>query len=132
MSGKPSGTSEYERLPPMSRYVLGLLRRPDGLPALGQEEAALLQEGHLAHLRRLRESGLLITVGPLEEDTPLRGVLVFRTSSVNEARELMRTDPIVGAGRLVLELFTWYAPSGLQVAAPETPAPDSGLTFETD
>lgn len=114
----------------MGRYVLGLLRAAPARPRVPEEEANRLQELHLAHLRRLRESGEVITSGPLEEDTELRGILIFRTDSVARARELMRTDPLVGGGQLLLELYRWYAPAGLGVREPSSPAPE--LTFETD
>ncbi|HYA10393.1 MAG TPA: YciI family protein [Thermoplasmata archaeon] len=130
MSQGGARPSEVDRLPPMTHYVLGLLRRPHGLPALAEEEANRLQEAHLAHLRRLRESGETIATGPLEGDLELRGILIFRTDSVARAEELMRSDPVVRGGRLLLELHRWYAPAGLAVA--EVAGSPSELTFETD
>ncbi|HYB63081.1 MAG TPA: YciI family protein [Thermoplasmata archaeon] len=132
MPETPPTPSEVDRLPPMTHYVLGLLHRPSGLPSLSDGEAARLQEAHLAQLRRLRESGELIASGPLEEETALRGILIFRTSSVARARELMRDDPAVSSGRLRLELYTWFAPAGLSTPG-ATPAPlGTELTFDTD
>lgn len=122
--------SEMDRLPPMTRYVLGLLRRGPSKPPSAAPEADALQEQHLAHLRQLRESGELITTGPLEEETPLRGLLVFRTDEIPRARELMRTDPLVAGGFLVLELYTWFAPAGLALSTRRESPTD--LTFETD
>jgi uncharacterized protein len=128
-SGGPGG-SEVERLPPMARYVLGLLRRPSGAPSLPSADLERIQESHLAHLRHLLEAGELITCGPLEEETDLRGILIFRTDSLAHARELMGADPAVVSGRLVLDLYTWYAPAGLGLRGAAPPTPD--LTFETD
>jgi len=124
--------SEVDRLPPMTHYVLGLLHRPPGLPSLPEGEAARLQERHLAHLRHLRESGELIASGPFEEETALRGILIFRTDSVARARELMRDDPAVSSGRLRLELYTWYAPAGLGTPGTTTAPVGTELTFDTD
>ena len=121
---------ELERLPPMTHYILGLLRRPSPSPPRTAEEATVLQERHLAHLRRLREAGELISSGPLEEDTALRGVLLFRTGEIARARQLMRDDPLVAGGHLVLDLFTWFAPAGLSVERPQDPPTE--LTFQTD
>jgi len=129
-SAAPVRKSELERLPPMTHYVFGMLRRPAHRPPLSPEEAEKIQEGHLAHLRELRTAGDLIVSGPFEEDTDLRGVLVFRTSSVAEARELMKSDPTLQSAVLQLDLYTWYAPAGLHLAG-ET-AREPVLTFETD
>ncbi len=129
MTDPAAAPSERDRLPPMAHYVLGLLRRPTQPPPRTEREADELQERHLSHLRGLRESGELIAVGPILDDVPLRGVLVFRTDRVDRARDLMRSDPLVAAGYLLLELYAWYAPAGLAATEGATP---TGLTFETD
>ncbi|HTS33644.1 MAG TPA: YciI family protein [Thermoplasmata archaeon] len=117
----------------MAHYAVGFLRRPVALSPLTEEEAGRLQEAHLAHLRHLVEQGELVAVGPFEEETELRGMLVFRTSSLEHARELMREDPAVRAGRLTLELRTWWATAALAgLRAPGTTAGPGALTFETD
>jgi uncharacterized protein len=122
--------SESDRLPPMTHYVLGLLRQAPSAPKRTEEEAATLQEAHLGHLRRLRETGELIAVGPVEEEGVLRGILVFGTDDLSRARELMRTDPLVGGGFLILDLYTWFAPAGLTVSS--SPGATTNLTFESD
>jgi len=109
---------EVERLPPMTHYVLGLLRRPRSAPPRPDAEAEVLQERHLAYLRRLREKGELISTGPFEEETDLRGALIFRTDEIGRARELMKDDPLVAGGYLVLELHRWFAPAGLGPTPP--------------
>jgi len=106
-----------ERLPEMGHYVLGLLRRGPKPPSMSQKAENRLQDAHLAHLRRLQEQGDLIIYGPLEGDTDLRGVLIFRTESIDRARELMRNDPWVIRGALVLDLSSWFAAAGLQVVS---------------
>lgn len=77
-----------------------------------------LEEAHLAHLRRLQEQGDLIVHGPVEGSSDVKGVLLFRTESVERARDLMRNDPWVIRGVLQLELFTWVAPAGLETLSP--------------
>jgi uncharacterized protein YciI len=114
----------------MTHYVLGLLRRASNPPHRTEGEAEALQEAHLAYLRRLREVGELITTGPVEEAGELRGILVFRTDSVPRAQELMKHDPLVGGGYLLLDLYTWFAPAGLGLSA--GPAGTTDLSFESD
>jgi hypothetical protein len=40
---------------------------------------------------------------------------IFGTSSTEEARALVNTDPVVPAGRLTVDLYQWYTPVGLRV-----------------
>jgi uncharacterized protein YciI len=105
----------------MTRYVLGLYRRVPGRPTISDDRANEIQEGHLANLRRLTERGDLITAGPFEEDSELRGVMIFTTGSVDEATRLLGDDPAIANGRLVLDLYTWFGPAGLKVTPPGTP-----------
>ena len=45
-------------------------------------------------------------------DVSLRGLTFYRTGSLEEARELAEADPAVRAGRLAIEIMTWYCPPG--------------------
>ena len=62
----------------------------------------------------LRESGQVVTNGPLrnQRDVSLRGLTFYRTGSLEQARRLAEADPAVQAGRLVVEIMTWYCPPG--------------------
>jgi len=134
MSGEPppdtTPPSETEKLPEMTHYVVGLLRRAPERPPITEDEAERIQEGHLAHLARLKAAGDLLIYGPFEEDTDLRGILIFPTASLDRARELSDTDPAVTHGRLAVSLYTWNAQAGLRIGPPppvssdEEPDPD--------
>jgi uncharacterized protein len=99
--------------PRLEPHTILLLRRPADAPDLPEEELDRLQEGHLAHLFALRDRGLLVVSGPFtdQEDESLRGACLFRCG-VEEAREAMRDDPSVRAGRLRAEVFTWLTAEG--------------------
>ena len=43
----------------------------------------------------------------------LRGIFVFRASSLAEAQELAATDPMVKIDRLRIELHPWQVPEGV-------------------
>ena len=100
-----------ENFPHMTIYYLFLLKKgptwsPDETPEINK-----LQDEHLANLRRLGEIGKLVINGPLLDSFAvsgeIRGIGVLKTSSLAEAQELISTDPMVKAGRLIFELHTW-------------------------
>ena len=97
----------------LEAHTIVLLRRPADAPDLPEEELDRLQEGHLANLDALRDRGLLVVAGPFtdQEDESLRGLCLFRCS-LDEAREEMRDDPSVRAGRLRADVFTWLTAPG--------------------
>ena len=67
---------------------------------------------------KLNQAGKLVVAGPFSDNTELRGMLIFKLNSVDEARELMQADPAIQAGRLTLELHPWFAATGLRVNPP--------------
>ena len=95
----------------MAVYHVFLLKKgptwsPDATP-----EIEALQEAHLANLRRLAEMGKLVLNGPLLDSFAtsgeIRGIGVLKTDTLQEAQELIATDPMVKVGRLVFELHAW-------------------------
>jgi uncharacterized protein YciI len=92
-------------------YFAFLLRGPKWTPEQ-TPELARLQEAHLANIRRLAETGKLVVAGPFSDGGPLRGVFVFKTETMEEAKALADIDPAVQAGRLALELHPWLVPAG--------------------
>jgi uncharacterized protein YciI len=91
---------------------LGLLRRPAGAPDFSEEKLAALQEGHMANINKMADSGDLVIAGPMGDDGVLRGIFVFRTPEEERIREMVAQDPSIQAGRLEMDLYRWTIPSG--------------------
>ena len=98
----------------LEAYELVLLRRPASAPDYPEAELDRIQREHLAHHARLRDSGQIVTNGPVVEqpDESLRGLAFYRTGSIERSRQLAEADPAVVAGRLEVEIMTWYCPPG--------------------
>jgi uncharacterized protein YciI len=98
----------------LEAFELVLLRTPENAPAYDDAELTRIQAEHLAHHARLRASGQVVTNGPVRDqpDASLRGLTFYRTGSLKEARKLAEADPAVQAGRLAVEIMTWYCPPG--------------------
>jgi uncharacterized protein YciI len=89
-----------------------LVTSPDA-PALSDEEAAALQDAHLAYLAPLHVGGYLLAVGPLgDPDGELRGLSILNVGP-ERARELKEADPAVRAGVYRLRVLPWRVPAGL-------------------
>ena len=95
-------------------YTISLLfLRPDA-PTLADEQAAELQDAHMAHLADLHDAGHLLAAGPVQgaADRELRGFCILRVDP-ERARELNEQDPAVRAGRFRIEVYPWMLPAGL-------------------
>jgi len=102
--------------PEMATFYLVLLRRSPAWTPEQTPEVQRLQEAHMAHIRRLAAEGKLVIAGPFLEQTgkgSLAGLYIFRSPSLDAAKELASTDPMVRSGRLVPEIYPWLGPKGL-------------------
>jgi uncharacterized protein len=98
----------------LEAFELVLLRRPASAPDYPDDELDRIQREHLAFHADLRAAGQIVTNGPVVEqpDPSLRGLTFYRTGSLDRARQLAEADPAVRAGRLAVEIMTWYCPPG--------------------
>ncbi len=94
----------------LEAFELVFLRRPPDAPELDEATLERIQRAHLAFHERLRDQGLIVTNGPVIDppDASLRGLTFYRTGSLDEARRLAEQDPAVRAGRLAVEVVTWW------------------------
>ncbi len=97
----------------MDSYTLVLLKRGPNAFDFSEEELEELQTQHLAHLNSLREQGLILVGGPFSEqpDETLRGMSLYSVG-LEEARRLAEADPSVRAGRLAVDVMTWWTQPG--------------------
>jgi uncharacterized protein YciI len=96
-----------------SGYVFGLLVRGPKSTKEQTEETKKIQEGHMANINRLAETGKLVLAGPFVDGGDRRGVFIFKVDSLSEAQALTDTDPAVIAGRLKVVLHQWSVPTGV-------------------
>ena len=96
-------------------YVLAFLTSAPHKPA-SHEQAAELQQAHMANIHRMADAGKLVLAGPFMDDGDLRGIYVFAVATLDEARALTDSDPAVKAGTLVMELHPWYGSAALMQA----------------
>ena len=108
--------SPHANGPPMEfdSFILVLLVRSPNAPDMPKAELDKLQEGHMANMRRLADEGKLFKAGPTEDFSgrSVRGIFIFKTDSVDKAKEWVATDPTVKAGRLTPEFMKWYVQKG--------------------
>lgn len=100
---------------PMDNYVFGMLKKGPNWNATQTAESKKIGEGHMAHINKMAATGKLVVAGPMMDNGEIRGLLIFKQMTVEEAKALASEDPAVKAGRLVLELHPWFAGAGLTV-----------------
>jgi uncharacterized protein YciI len=106
----------------LESFELVILRRPPDARAYDDDTLGRIQREHLAFHASLRDQGIVVTNGPVvdQPDESFRGITIYRTGSVEEARRIAEQDPAVVAGRLAVEAMTWWCPPGT-MTRPGTP-----------
>lgn len=96
----------------MQQYFIAFLKRGP-IRNQNEEEAARLQKEHLAHLGKMYELGYADISGPFGDDGDIRGITIYNVPTLTMADSLANSDPMVKAGRLVIEMHPWWAGKGL-------------------
>jgi uncharacterized protein len=96
----------------MQQYFIAFLKSGPNR-SQSEEEASKLQAAHLAHLGKMYELGYADISGPFGDDGEIRGITIYNVPTLEMADSLANADPMVKAGRLVIELHPWWAGKGL-------------------
>jgi uncharacterized protein YciI len=98
----------------LEAFELVILRRAMDARVHDEDTLERIQREHLAYHEALRTSGQVLTNGPVvdQPDESMRGLVFYRTGSLEEARRLAEGDPAVLAGRLSVEVMWWWCPPG--------------------
>jgi hypothetical protein len=65
-------------------------------------------------MERLADAGKLAVAGPFMQDAAgWRGLFIVAVETVEEARALTETDPVIVQGEMVAEYHRWYGSAAL-------------------
>ncbi len=97
----------------LESYSFVLLKRGPRALEFTEQELQRLQAQHLAHLDAMSDQGALVLAGPFSDqpDEAVRGFCLYR-SGLEETRRLAESDPSVRAGRMAVDVMTWWTKRG--------------------
>jgi uncharacterized protein YciI len=117
----PQAKPAIEVPPGMALYYMVLLKRgPKWTPEV-TDETKKIQEGHMANIQRMADSGKMVLAGPFLDGGELRGIFLFKVDSAEEAKAMMDSDPAVQAGRLIGEIHPWMTDARVIQTGLQTP-----------
>jgi len=83
-------------------YTFVFLNNKPDKEVLSKEKSDSIMQGHMNNIGRLAKEGKLLAAGPFEGGG---GLFVLNTTSLDEARQWLETDPGVKAKRWNIEMF---------------------------
>jgi uncharacterized protein YciI len=97
----------------MKSYVLAILKTGSNTTT-DQAFIDSCFRGHMNNISRLVDEGKLIVAGPLgKNENTYRGIFIFNVPTIEEAKELVQTDPAVNSKLLDADLYGWYGSAAL-------------------
>lgn len=92
----------------LRQYVLVILKSGP-TPVQDPEQRKAMFAGHFANMERLSGEGKLALAGPFgKNDQGWRGLFIMPVTTVEEAKALTETDPVIIAGEMVAEYHPWF------------------------
>ena len=98
----------------MQKYFIAFLKKGPNR-SQPEDEANKLQSAHMAHLGKMYELGYADISGPFEDDSDISGITIYNVPTLQMADSLANADPMVKAGRLVIEMHPWWAAKGFSL-----------------
>lgn len=96
----------------MRHYVMVILKTgPSRMPDGPQRDAMF--KGHFANIQRLASEGKLVLAGPFDGVDGWRGMFIFNVDDIEQARELVATDPVVINGEMTPEFHKYFGSAAL-------------------
>ena len=98
----------------MQQYFMAFLKNGP-IRSQNEEDVEILQKEHLAHLNKMYELGYADISGPFGDKGDIRGITIYNVPTLKMADSLANADPMVKAGRLVIEIHPWWAAKGFSL-----------------
>ena len=96
----------------LKQYYFVMLVRGPNANAIDSLSLVKIQEGHMANINKMAESGKLQIAGPFGDDGNWRGIFIFDVATEEEVKELLKDDPAIQSGRLAYEIHPWWTMPG--------------------
>lgn len=98
----------------MRPYVLVILKTGPN-KVTDKEARSKMFQGHFANMERMAGEGKLVLAGPLDGVEGRRGIFVFATPDIEQAKSYVATDPVIVNGEMVADYHKFYGSAGMMM-----------------
>lgn len=104
---------------PFTKYFVAFMYKGEKFTALPADspERKANHDQHIAYIGKMRAEGKLLTYGPILDAGDLRGMYVFKATSLEEAKDWANQEPSVKIGMIEMRVYPWLGPPALGKSA---------------
>ncbi len=95
----------------MQQYFVAFIKRGPAV-VTDKKETDSLMALHMEHLGDMYKKGYADISGPFGDNGDIRGITIYNTPTLEMADSLANADPMVKAGRFLIEVHPWWAGKG--------------------
>ncbi|HRI45964.1 MAG TPA: YciI family protein [Ignavibacteriaceae bacterium] len=106
--GQENDSAKSKPIYEMKQYFMVLLKSGTNR-SQDSADVAKIQAGHMAHIAKMAEEGVLDIAGPFADKGDLRGIFILNVSTFEEAEAWCKKDPAVISERLSYEIKPWWS-----------------------
>lgn len=95
-------------------YYLVLIRPDPARVDIPMEDRQRILSAHMANIAKMASDGVLAAAGPMDE-TPItiNGIFVLKAASLDVAKRIASSDPLVVGKRCTVDVHPWMGPPGV-------------------
>jgi uncharacterized protein YciI len=106
---KKLGADDYG----MKSYVFVILKTGPNKMEAGIERDKMFK-GHMDNINRMADEGKLVIAGPMGvNEMSYRGIFILNVKTIDEAKELLKSDPTVSEKIFDVDYFEWYGSAAI-------------------
>jgi uncharacterized protein len=109
----------------MTTYYLALFVTAPNAPAASSPGRETVFGDHVARMLKLIGNGTFAAAGPFGDDGRVRGIAVVNVGTRAEAESILKDDPAVKSGYMVVEIHPWYAAKNIMKPATDVSQMDT-------
>lgn len=91
----------------MQQYFMVFFKKGMVRPQ-NEEEAEILQQEHIAYLKKMQALGYVDISGPLADQSAIRSISIYNVPTFKKAGSLAKLDPLVKTGQVTVEIHPWW------------------------
>ncbi len=115
VSAMPAVAQDAPKSAPMQMYHVAMVKHGPKWQSQNSQEGMDNRMEVIANIKKAAKKGLVVSAGLVNDETDVEFIVIFNLKNKYEALDIMEMAPNVKNGMYKVDLYSWFAPTGLVV-----------------